>query len=158
MNHGDSGGHVRQWLDDVLVANEADIDYTEIGTGEAIPTSIRTRAYTLDDPFCPKTGMNVEFEFQDSVADVNIQAILDMVASSDIVAPTFSTTSAAVIRLPIVIPFDLPVAQSLLRASFDLERYGQWRELQFQIDSAEKKLQMRSIRITAFIDSLVLQT
>jgi hypothetical protein len=166
MNHGDSTGHVTQWIDDVLVANEVDADYTDngtvgiggIGSGTVIPTSIRTRAYTLDDPFCPKTGMNVEFEFQDSAADVNIQAILDMVPSSNVVATAFSTMSAAVITLPITIPFILPVAPSLKRASFDLERYGQWRELQFQIDSSSKKLQMRSIRITGFIDSLVLQT
>ena len=44
----------------------------------------------------------------------------------------FSTLSELPLRLPVVIPFTLPDSPTLLRKAFDLQRYGTWRELQFQ--------------------------
>ena len=153
---GQWNGTVYGWLDDQTPDEETPASYQDNGLD--IPTRILTRAFTLADPFCPKTGMNVEFEFQDSDATVNIQAILDKLPNSDIVADPFPTTSAPGLHLPVVIPFVLPIAASMLRVAFDLERYGQWCDLQFSISSESGKLQMRSIRLTGLIDSLVLQT
>ena len=156
MAFGEANGNVKGWLDDVLIVDEVDDTYKDEGVD--IETLILSRAYTLDDPFCPKTGMNAEFEFQDSSAVVEIQAILDMVPDSDLVATSFDSGSSAGLVLPFTIPATLPGRTSLLRTSHDLQRYGQWRELQFFIGSSAGKLQMRSIRLTGFIDSLVLQT
>ena len=48
-----------------------------------------------------------------------------------------------------------------MRKAFDLQRYGTWRELQFQINTIGPdygKLAIRSIRITFFMDTMKLQT
>src|SRR5438105_15919313 len=80
-----SDGTVFQWLDDVSTTSETDSTYQDNGVD--YPTSIFTRALTGGDPFNPKTGLNAEFEFSESVADISIQTFLDGTIQPGLLAP-----------------------------------------------------------------------
>jgi hypothetical protein len=151
---GQSDGTVFKWLDDVGLNDEEESTFQDEGVD--IQTRILTRAYTFGDLFAPKTGFNCEFEFIESDALVNIQAVLDRDSKTDPVA-VFHTSSSGQLRLPFVIPIVLP-SNVLLAVSLDVQRYGQFREFQFDVNSDAGKLSMRSIKLTGFMDSIVLQT
>jgi hypothetical protein len=175
------GGRVLQWMDDLSLEEETESTYQELvnnaGDGQPITTTILTRAFTGGDMYSFKTGLNVEFEFDESVAErVLIKVILDKVTvrdpttGSDLIAEPFDTLSERRLRLGVpadtTLPFRLPASPSLLRKAFDLQRYGTWRELQFQITTNNDpdngvlggKLAIRSIRITYFSDTMRLHT
>jgi hypothetical protein len=156
---GNSNGVVMAWLDDVRSSDEVDATYQDIDNA-AIGTRIRTRGYTLGDFFCPKTGFNAEFEFDESAATVNVQPILDGTpVAGGTIEPIDTYTGRQLIlgTSDTILPFTLPTTGILMHA-IDLQQYGRWRELQLYLSSTEGKLQIRSIRITAFYDSLVLQS
>ena len=146
-----------QWLDDLSSDEETETTYQD--RGGPILTQVRTRAITFGDFYSYKTGLNVEFEFDESVADeVFVQVILDGVIQRNLIELTFSSLSSPQLRIPFTIPATLPASPGLLRKAFDLQRYGTFRELQFQITTNADKLALRSIRVTGFIDTLRLQT
>jgi hypothetical protein len=168
-------------MDDLSLEEETESTYQELvnnaGDGQPITTTILTRAFTGGDMYSFKTGLNVEFEFDESVAErVLIKVILDKVTvrdpttGSDLIAEPFDTLSERRLRLGVpadtTLPFRLPASPSLLRKAFDLQRYGTWRELQFQITTNNDpdngvlggKLAIRSIRITYFSDTMRLHT
>jgi hypothetical protein len=165
-------GRVLQWMDDLSLDEETDTTYNElvprpplVGVGFPIVTSILTRAITGGDMYSYKTGLNVEFEFDESVADeVFIKVILDKVTKhdpatgSDTIAVPFSSLSEPRLRLPFTLPARLPESPGMLRKAFDLQRYGTWRELQFFITTLSGKLALRSIRLTFFMDTIRIQT
>jgi hypothetical protein len=146
-----------QWLDDQALDQETAESYQEFGN--PIPTTIVTRAITFGDYYSFKTGLNVEFEFDESVAGaVLVKVVLDGVPQDKPIAIAFDTLTESRLRLPFPVPFVLPLSPGLLRKAFDLQRYGTWRELQFQISTPADKLSIRSIRVTAFMDTIRLQT
>jgi hypothetical protein len=159
-------GRVLQWLDDQSLDEETVESYQEFGNN--IPTTIVTRAITFGDYYSFKTGLSVEFEFDESVAaNLLVKVILDGVEQTRIgpIAIPFQTLSEPRLRLPFrlpivppELPLRLPASPGLLRKAFDLQRYGTWRELQFSISSAADKLAIRSIRVTGFVDTIRLQT
>ena len=89
---------------------------------------------------------------------------LDGIPQDELIAVPFDTLTEARLILGRIgpdgttLPFTLPESPGLLRKAFDLQRYGTWRELAFQISSAADKLAVRSIRVTAFMDTIRLQT
>jgi hypothetical protein len=159
-------GNVLQWLDDVSLEDETTGTYQDYG--HPIKTSILTRAFTGGDFYSFKTGLNVELEFDESVAEaVTVRVFLDKIEDTrhgPLTVLPFSTLTEQRLRLPVpggpplTLPFTLPSSPDLMRLAFDLQRYGTWRELQFLIESPSDKLAIRSIRLTFFIDSLRLQT
>jgi hypothetical protein len=151
---GQSDGTVFQWLDNTGADEGLTATYQDQGT--AIPTRILSRAFIFGDLFSPKTGFNCEFEFTESRADVVIQAILDRETQMGPVG-SFSTLSSPLVHLPFTLPITLP-SNVLLRKQLDIQRYGQFREFQFDISSAADKLSLRSIKLSGFSDSFQLQT
>jgi hypothetical protein len=150
-------GRVLQWLDDQSLDEETEESYQDFGVD--LRTQIVTRAITFGDHYSFKTGLNVEFEFDESVAgEVLVKVILDKVPHPDPIAVAFSSLSQSRLRLPLTLPFHLPPSPDLLRKAFDLQRYGTWRELQFQITTTAGKLAIRSIRVTGFMDTIMLQS
>jgi len=152
---GQSDGTVNQWLDDVPDNQETASTFQDNGVD--IATGILSRGYTAGDLFNPKTGLNAEFEFDGSSAVVSIQAILDLVPQSQLVGDApFSSASGVALILPQVLPFTLS-SNILLQKSFDLMKFGQWREIQFFISATAQKLSMRTNKLTCFQDTIVLQ-
>lgn len=163
---GDVNGYVRQWLDDQSLDEETSASYVDTYGGVEHPfiTSIWTRAITFGDYYNFKTGLSVEFEFDESNAEqVTVYVVLDGVVQNfpplrGLLAPPFSTLTETRLRLPFTLPVVLPNSPGLKRLAFDLQRYGTWRELQFRITSPAGKLAIRSIRVCGFMDTLRLQT
>jgi hypothetical protein len=168
---GDVNGYVRQWLDDQSLDEETSSSYVDSwGTVDhPIATTITTRAITFGDYYNFKTGLSVEFEFDESNAElVTVQVILDGVVQNVIppdpfpvrglIADPFTTLTETRLRLPFTLPVVLPSTPGLIRKAFDLQRYGTWRELQFKISTTQDKLALRSIRVTGFMDTIRLQT
>jgi hypothetical protein len=156
---GQSNNTVLQWLGDTGADETLPDTYRDAVLGVAgvdIPTALLTRGYTFGDFFNWKTGLNCEFEFFDSLAFVNVSAVLDQLTQGGDVA-SFDTTTFK----PLILPFDIPAVlpgPAFKRKQFDLQHFGQWRELQLYIYSASKKLSLRSIKVTGFIDTVQLQT
>ena len=127
-------GRVLQWMDDISLDEETDTSYEDlvpvapfVGTGSTDWDRNPDPAFTGGDLYSYKTGLNVEFEFDESVcAEVMIKVYLDKVlatdptTNSDLIAPPFSTLSEPRRRLPIPLPFTLPASPPLLRKAFDL--------------------------------------
>lgn len=152
---GNSNGTVMQWLGDIGVDETAAATYQDAG-GLAIATILFTRAYTFGDLYVWKTGLNVEFEFTDSLATAQVQVVKDL-SSQPSSLGVFDTTSLVPLRLPFTIPVVLPTAV-FTRIQKDLQRYGQFRELQFNIYATASKLSLRSIKMTGYYDTLQIQT
>lgn len=109
--------------------------------GPATPTTILTRAMTFGEPINPKTGFNVEFEFDArSQASVAISAVLDGVFFP---LDTFSTAGNGV---------------TPLRRNLDLQRFPPFRELQFRLVGSGGPMRLRRLSCSAFTDTLILQT
>jgi hypothetical protein len=174
---GDYLGNVQQWMDDLSLDDETETSYQDRvdsngENGFPIHTQILTRAFTGGDAYSFKTGLNVEIEFDESVAVlVLIQVVIDKAKHPTPLAAPFLTLSEPRLRLPFTIPAPpnarvLPASPGILRKAFDLQRYGTWRELQFFINTNTNatlgelggKLAIRSIRMTFFMDTMRLQT
>jgi len=147
-------GTVFQWLEDTGADETLDSTYQDAGAD--IPTGIWTRAYTWGDLYIWKTGLSVEFEFNDSIAQATVVANLDQVPVTGNIA-IINTNTTPALTIPFVIPATLPTA-TFMRVEKDLQALGQFRELQLYISSTRQKLSMRSIKLTAFYDSLQIQT
>ena len=151
---GQVNGTVSEWLDYVPAPAETPEAFTDAG-GQPIATELRTRAMTFGQPYCPKTGLSYEAEFNGSQATVTVQAILDDSAASA-TGDGFPTGGAARV-LPLTLPLELPRG-GIVRRALDLQRFGPFRELQFDVASAGGKLALRSISASAFVDTLEIQS
>lgn len=151
---GQSDGTVFQWLEDTGADELLEATYQDNGVD--IPTTIVTRGYTFGDLYVLKTGLNVEFEFTDSLAFITVVAILDQSTQPGVIG-SFATTSLKPLILPFILPATLPIAV-FLREQKDLHRLGQFREIQLNISSEKGKLSMRSIKLMGFHDTVQLQT
>jgi hypothetical protein len=149
---GDASGNVNEWLD--YVQTSAEVDATFQDAGIDIPVTIKTRAMTFGEPFNPKTGLNAEFEFNASTAQVLVNVVRDDAGNEAF--QSFATLTES-LNLPVVLPFILPRA-GISRQAFDLQRYSPFRELQFVITTTRQKMVLRSIYASAFIDTFQLQS
>lgn len=149
---GRSDGEVYEWLDYVQVTDETDDTYTDFAV--PIPTTIITRAMTANEPISPKTGLNVEFEFNRSIAEADLKVILD--SASPQTLATVQTKKPGAPVLSVTLPFLLGSA-GIVRPALDLMAYGPWLELQLKIMTTEQKLSLRRITISAFTETLTLQ-
>jgi hypothetical protein len=149
---GQTDGTVVEWLDYVTVDNEVDATYQDINALgiRNIPTTVLTKAFDHKEPVCKKQGFNCQFEFYRSFADVTVQIIRD---GGDLEAfKTFSTVSGSVV-LPVELPFLLP-SVGVKRRGFGLQQFPPYRELQYKLTTASKKLVLRSIVTGAFINTV----
>lgn len=152
LSFGDKNGYVSQWLDYVQPANETDSTFQDNGTD--IPVTAISRGFDMGEIRSPKTGLSVELGFYKSSAMATCQTIESGADAASFEAGIDTSTGSQTI--PIVIPFTL-LKQGIVWKPFDLERLGQWRELQFKITTTAKKLSMSSIAVGSFIDTYSLQ-
>lgn len=154
MAIGHSDGKVSAWLDFIQTLSEVDATFQDCGVD--IATTMTSRAFIFDDPLSPKTGLNVDLEFYSSTADCTLKSIINSQATPQTLEGPFATYGG-VFTLPAVLPFILPSA-GLVPKAFDLQRLGQFRELQLQLKSPSKKLSVGPVIVSGFIDSIMLQT
>jgi hypothetical protein len=149
---GQSDGTVNEFLSYVTLANETDSAFQDNGVD--IPVTVLTRALTFDEHILRKEGFNAEFEFNQSTAMAVVQVIIDGGGSQAF--ESFVTVSQTV-TLPQILPFILPTA-GVVRSSRDLQRYGLFRELQFNLTTTKQKLVLRSISASAFLNPMIIQS
>lgn len=149
---GRSDGTTADWMDYIPISQETSIAFKDMGSDYA--SRVLTRAFTCNEPVCEKTGFQSELEFDDSQADATASLVLD--DTSPQTWQSFSTVQTS-LSLPLTLPFTLPKA-GIVRKSFDLMAAGRWRELQIDLNAASGKLELRTITVSAFIESLVIQT
>lgn len=152
---GHFGGKVADWMDYVSPLAEVDATFQDMGV--AIATSALSRALNFGEVSCPKSGLNTEFEFNNSSADCTIYSVIDDAVTASLYEGPFATYGAQVL-LPQILPFNLPNAAGIIRKSFDAQRLGQFREIQYQITSTSKKLVISQFSMSGFNDTAVLQT
>lgn len=148
---GATDGSVSDFLDFVDLSNEVDVDFEDQEVD--VPTTIISRGFTCGDEDSPKTGLFVRMEFNNSVTDVAVYAIID---GADPVLIDTVETSAEDVSLPIDLPFDL-ASGGLYPRSLDLQQFGQWRTLQIKLASTSGKLSLNSLSVGAFMDTLIVQ-
>lgn len=144
---GQVDGTVREWLDYLPASAETPAAFTDAG-GAPVLTVLRTRALNFGDAHGPKSGFNYEVEFNASQAQVDVRAVLD----DSVQGPGDTLLSAPAARpLPLPLPCGLPRG-GIVRRTRDLQRYGRFRALQFDVASTGGKLALRSISASAFDD------
>jgi hypothetical protein len=143
---------VVDWMDYVTLSQETGIAFQDQGID--YPSNVTTRAFSWNDPICTKTGLNVEFECNKSMAEVTVNVIRDDMIP--VYFEAFATVQTSLV-LPLTLPFQLPQS-GVVRKSFDLQRYDPFRELQFEVTAAGGKLSMRSIAASGWINALQIQS
>ena len=145
---GNANGTVHEWLD--YVPENSEVTSTFQDNAVDIPTTLKTRAITFEDPLASKSGFNCEFEFNRSLANVAIEVIRDDGSPESF--QSFATVTAT-ITLPVVLPFVLPTA-GIKRRAFVLQGFAPFRELQFRLKTTAGKLVLRSINASAFFNTM----
>lgn len=149
---GQSDGTVCEWMDWISTSNETELAFKD--QGNSIPSRIVTRAFNFNEPVCKKTGFNAQLELFKSQAFVFASVILDQGAEQNWEA--FDKEPGSVL-LPQTLPFTLPTAGSITK-DFDLQRYGQFQDLQIKLETDSQKLSIKTMAVSAFQDTLTLQS
>ena len=139
---GTSQGYAREWLD--YVQDDAELMSTYQDAGADINSYVVTKAFNFGDQAAPKTGFNMDVDYKNNMYGV-------------------SPGSASVYRRPDETADQLvgtlsDISGLSAHAAFDLQAAGQFRSVQFRIDSHAGKLTVRAVRASAFADTLTLQT
>jgi hypothetical protein len=151
-----------EWQDYVSVIDETNAVYQDGVVG--IPITILSRAVTFRDVVSPKTGVDVELEFDQSPIGA-IATITAIGGSGTTLVLGTIDTSTGVVTPTGQPPYTLTGA--VLRPAFDLMVFGQFRELQIKVTTDPNglpigvphysKLILRSIVFSGFIETLRLQ-
>lgn len=149
---GREDGAVRRWLDDVPPGNEVESSFQD--AGENIPTRITTRALTLGDALCEKSGLSLQVEFFGSQARASLAVRAD--EDEPLALQTGFATASGVLVLPIVLPAKLPSA-GLKRQAFGTQRLPPFRTMQAVISAPAGKLALRSVTASGFLDTMRLE-
>jgi hypothetical protein len=156
MVFGDSSGNILTWLDYVSKSNETLTTFQDKGTD--VPSHISSRGLTFSDFFSPKLGNNVEFELETSDAGchcIEVRSIVDT-ETEKVIHPSNIDTRLSGITLAVNLPFTLPSIEPLIRA-YNMIPTGEFNELQFKVKSSSGKLHLRSIKASAFVNSIKLE-
>jgi len=124
-------------------------------TAVPVLSSVTTRAMIFNDPVSPKTGFYAEIEHSCNDCDFSVSAILD---GGEPVTVRYSYRFGKTLlkqKLPFML-HELP--NGYRRERIPLHHLGQFREIQFRIQSTRGRLNVRSINATAFGDTIELRS
>jgi hypothetical protein len=147
---GNPSGKVLRWRGNVSEANEAEADFTDDGSD--IPTTIVTREFAFKDVVSLKSLYGIELEFYESLATCTVQLIPDGGSPETI----FNNISSVGSQL--LLPFILNSSAILgsggtKRRGRDLSGRAPLRGVQVKITSNSKKLAIRSVVLSSFLES-----
>jgi hypothetical protein len=150
---GEADGKVREGKDYILEGDELAIDYTDDGV--EIEAVLKTRAMVFEDDMCPKTPYYLEVEFFTRTGDIEVYVILD--GGSHILVPEGKFSLISAVKLPFTLPVFL-VAPKWVKRKFPLFHLGQFREIQVEIKGPKGQMIIRSITLSAQLDSVNFDT
>lgn len=137
---------VIEYLDYVNPSNWITSTFQDYNSTQVQPR-VKTRAFLMEDVLGMKLAFGGEIEWNNSSGQLVVTPILDEVSKDsftiDIPSGGFS--------IPFTPPFTL-APKGLARKQFDLMKYGEWRELQFDIlGSGTGRKEIRQIAISGIV-------
>ena len=108
----------------------------------------------------PKLGNHADVELANSnvgCACAEIFVSLDEAAGTqDKLLASMINTQAVLVELPVDLPFTLPTLGAFERA-FNLTTLGEFSEVQFRVKASSGRLTVRSIKTSAYINTMTLE-
>ena len=148
-------GKVLIFQDYVNPNSETSSTYEDDGVD--ITSSVITRGMNFGEQFSELLPNHVEVELKPASANrVNIRAIIDEESDSIVNESAIDTETGTV-----TLPFDLPVTFPLtvpIKNSYNLMTKGPCREIQFKVTANSGKVHLRSIRSSAFVNTIKQET
>ena len=158
MVFGQNDGKVLTWLD--YVAENAVLATTYQDDGEDYSSMLLTRGHVFGDYMSPKLGNHADVELANSnvgCACAEIFVSLDEAAGTqDKLLASMINTQAVLVELPVDLPFTLPTLGAFERA-FNLTTLGEFSEVQFRVKASSGRLTVRSIKTSAYINTMTLE-
>lgn len=116
-----------------------------------IPTRVELRAFSFGEPVSPKSLFNVELEFNESTATLDLGMIVD--GQDEQVIKAGMATSNALLTLPFTLPATLAPTGHYRRALSLLDE-GRMRSVQLVFTTGSGHLAIRSAIMSAFLDTM----
>lgn len=149
LNIGQSDGRVLRWRDFIRESDEAESDFQDAGA--EIATQVLTRNMIFGDQSCWKQGFTLEAEFNQSRATISLTALLDGVTQASPVLT--ASTALGFLYFPITFPITFP-ASGIRNVPGTLMHTARFREIAFLAASTSKKMSLRRISATAFLQTM----
>ena len=148
-------GKVLIFQDMVSPTSETSSTYEDDGVD--MTSSVITRGMNFGEQFSELLPNHVEVELKPASANrVNIRAIIDEESDSIVNENAIDTETGTV-----TLPFDLPVTFPLtvpIKNSYNLMTKGPCREIQFKVTTPCGKMHLRSVRASAFVNTIKQET
>lgn len=147
LNFGQTDGKVLQWLDYIPENSTNNLSYQDDAID--IVTSFDSKAYIFNNLQNKKLGYSMEIEFYQS------KAIVDVLVQIDGQTPTialsgFDTNAGAGFLVPFTLPLTIGTS-GIKRATIDLMRFGEFREMQIIVQATAAKVALKTIQLMAFL-------
>ena len=149
-------GHSFDYLDPDTEA-DGDTQFRDFGTTGTYSSYLITKAYDFDDRIAQKYGSHYEIEFYFSSST---GATISMKRESDSQFVTLGTNVNTATPGGLTLPFTLPAtlsAQTTNMRADSLRSYQKWRNMRIKVESASKKLAVRSVILAANPDTIEVQ-
>ena len=158
MIMGDSSGNVSTWLDYVSESSESISTFQDNGTDYA--SKLVTRAHVFGDYLSPKLGNHVDVELQGHIAGSASGTFLTTLdgagGSAEIAMDEGMSNAGTTNALPIDMPFNLPTVR-VINKSYNLTTKGEFNEIQFIAHWSSGYLHLRSIKASAYMNTMALE-
>ena len=158
MVFGDSAGNVFTWQDFVLADSESQASYQD--NGSDYESMVVSRGHVFGDYLSTKLGNHVDIELSTSTVgchcvDLSITTDEGNKIRDEMIADHISTDVRA-IPLPLTLPFSLPNV-GMFSKSYNLTTKGEFDEIKFKVKSESGKLHLRSIKASAYMNTIPLE-
>ena len=158
MVFGDSSGNIMTWQDFVLDDSEAVASYQD--NGSDYESMVVSRGHVFGDYLSTKLGNHVDIELETSTVGCHC---VDLSLSTDegnklrdaMIADDISTDTTGV-TLPVDLTFTLPNV-GIFSKSYNLTTKGEFDEIKFKVKSESGKLHLRSIKASAYLNTIPLE-
>lgn len=129
-----------------------------VSVNALIPTVWVSKAYMFEEPINAKLGSHIEVEFFDSVGQAAIEVSLDGRAWQTVTEASWNgVTASSGGALGQNLPFNLAGSGSL-RKAFDLQEFGEFREIQVRVRALNDFVQVREVYLAAYMNTLRLES
>jgi hypothetical protein len=158
MVFGDSSGNIMTWQDFVLDDSEAVASYQD--NGSDYESMVVSRGHVFGDYLSTKLGNHVDIELETSTVGCHC---VDLSLTTDegnklrdaMIADNISTDTTGV-TLPVDLTFTLPNV-GIFSKSYNLTTKGEFDEIKFKVKSESGKLHLRSIKASAYLNTIPLE-
>ena len=148
-------GKAMFYQDHVKVASETAEAYQD--DGEDYESHILTRGLSFGEQFSEVLPNHVELELKPALADrVNIRASMDE-GEEQVVNQTPVNTTTGTVTLPFKLPVTFPRTTPIIN-SYNLINKGPCREIQFKVRTDGGKMHLRSVRASAYVNTITQET